>query len=118
MVKSEVHVRDLALHHLHDLTNESANAVCPIVCCIGLHLIDSCSCTFIPSLVTAPVTRSSNKESDEKGYHTTGSELMIFSRSVASTFVLASGESMCCLVVVVCDRIVPFSDVTGIDMVQ
>ena len=98
MVKSAVHVQDLALHHLHDLPYVSANAVLYAKAFI-LHLTDSCSHTFTPSSVTT-VERSSNEDSREKGYHTTGSEL-IFSRLVASLSILASGESMCCLVVIV-----------------
>ena len=43
MVKSSVLVHDLALHHLHDLPNESANAACPIIWCIVLHVTDSFS---------------------------------------------------------------------------
>ena len=31
MIKSAVQVHDVALHHLHDLQNESANDVCEII---------------------------------------------------------------------------------------
>ena len=79
--------------------------LCNTLVSFVLNMTYSFSYTFTPPSVTTTVARSSNEESDEKGYHTNGSEL-IFSRSVASLFILASGESMCCLVVVVYDRFV------------
>ena len=54
----------LLSHHLHDLPDESVNAGCPIMVCMGLNMADSFSCMFTPSPVTTPVTRSSNEESD------------------------------------------------------
>ena len=56
---------NLSLHHLHDLPNESVSAGCPKDLCMGLHLTDSFSCTFTPSPVIPPVTRSLNGESGE-----------------------------------------------------
>ncbi len=51
---------NLSLHHLHDLPNENVSAGCPNYLCMGLHLPDSYSCTFTPSPVIPPVTRSLN----------------------------------------------------------
>ena len=55
-----------SLHHLHDLPNESVNAGCTNMLCVGAHMTDSFSCTFTPSPVTTPETKL-NEEPGEKG---------------------------------------------------
>ena len=61
---------NLSFNHLHNLPNESVSAGCPKDLYMGLHLTDSCSCTFTPSSVIQPVTRSLNEESGElRGPH-------------------------------------------------
>ena len=112
----------LSLYQLHDLPNESVNAGCSKTLSMGLHLTDSCLCTFTHSPVTTPDTRPRNEESGEKDANETYLELILY-RLAESLFILLSCESLCCLVVVYgrfmnCCIAMFYSGVTSIDMVQ
>ena len=93
-----VQAHNLSLDHLHDLLNESA-------CWLSNHFVHGfasgrLSFVHVHTFTSCtPLTRSPNEQSDWKGDQAIGLELTS-SRSAASLFLLPSGESLRCLVVV------------------